>query len=143
MFLIKLVTAIHSFVFRISRGRLLGQMRGMDFCVVKTKGARSGRTRYIPLMHVPYKKGVILVASMGGADFHPSWYWNIKAHPRLSVCLRGQNIDVQAEQVSDEKKEELWPILCSYYPPYDDYQKKTKRNIPVFDCQPIQQREVV
>ena len=63
-------------------------MKGMDFCVVKTKGAKSGRTRYIPLMHVPYKKGVILVASMGGADFHPSWYWNIKAHPGLSVYLR-------------------------------------------------------
>ena len=94
-------------------------------------------------MHVPYKKGVILVASMGGADFHPSWYWNIKAHPRLSVCLRGQNKDVLAEQVSDEKKEELWPILCSYYPPYNDYQKKTKRNIPVFDCQPILEHEVV
>ena len=104
MFLIKLVTAIHSFVFRLTSGRLLGQIKGMDFCVVKTKGAKSGRTRYIPLMHVPYKKGVILVASMGGADFHPSWYWNIKAHPRLSVCLRGQDIDVLAEQVSDEKK---------------------------------------
>ena len=126
MFLIKLVTVIHSFVFRLTSGRLLGQIKGMDFCVVKTKGAKSGRTRYIPLMHVPYKKGVILVASMGGADFHPSWYWNIKAHPRLSVCLRGKDIDVLAEQVSDEKKEELWPILCSYYPPYDDYQKKNK-----------------
>ena len=143
MFLIKLVTAIHSFVFRLTSGRLLGQIKGMDFCVVKTKGAKSGRTRYIPLMHVPYKKGVILVASMGGADFHPSWYWNIKAHPRLSVCLRGQDIDVLAEQVSDKKKEELWPILYSYYPPYDDYQKKTKRNIPVFDCQPILEDEVV
>ena len=143
MFLIKLVTAIHSFVFRLTSGRLLGQIKGMDFCVVKTKGAKSGRTRYIPLMHVPYKKGVILVASMGGADFHPSWYWNIKAYPRLSVCLRGKDIDVLAEQVSDEKKEELWPILCSYYPPYDDYQKKTKRNIPVFDCQPIPEDEVV
>ena len=143
MFLIKLVTAIHSFVFRLTSGRLLGQIKGMDFCVVKTKGAKSGRTRYIPLMHVPYKRGVILVASMGGADFHPSWYWNIKAHPRLSVCLRGQDIDVLAEQASDEKKEELWPILCSYYPPYDDYQKKTKRNIPVFDCQPILENEVV
>ena len=143
MFLIKLVTVIHSFVFRLTSGRLLGQIKGMDFCVVKTKGAKSGRTRYIPLMHVPYKKGVILVASMGGADFPPSWYWNIKAHPRLSVCLRGKDIDVLAEQVSDEKKEELWPILCSYYPPYDKYQKKTKRNIPVFDCQPILEHEVV
>ena len=73
MLLFKLVTAIHSFVFRITGGRLLGQMKGMDFCVVKTKGAKSGRTRYIPLMHVPYKKGVNGCLD-GRSDFHPSWY---------------------------------------------------------------------
>ena len=55
MLLFKLVTAIHSFVFRITGGRWLGQMKGMDFCVVKTKGAKSGRTRYIrPLQEGRY-----------------------------------------------------------------------------------------
>ena len=41
-----------------------------------------------------------------------------------------------AKQVNDEKKAELWPLICNSYPDYDLYQKKTKRNIPVFDCQP-------
>ena len=127
---------VQAFVFRITGGRIMGKLRGMDICVVKTKGAKSRKIRYIPLMLVPYEEGVILVASMGGAPAHPSWYWNIKAHPDVLVYLKGNKLDLVAEQVSDDKKAELWSLICSFYPPYDDYQKKTERNIPVFNCQP-------
>ena len=114
----------------------MNQLRGMDVCVVKIKGAKSRKFRYIPLMLVPYEKGVILVASMGGADVHPSWYWNLKANPEILVYLNKEKLNLLAEQVNDKTKKELWPLICSFYPPYDSYQKKTKRNIPVFNCQP-------
>ena len=128
---------IQAFVFRFSGGRLMNQLRGMDVCVVKIKGAKSRKFRYIPLMLVPYEKGVILVASMGGADVHPSWYWNLKANPEILVYLNKEKLNLLAEQVSDKTKKELWPLICSFYPPYDSYQKKTERNIPVFNCQPV------
>ena len=136
MLYFKVFMTVQAFVFRITGGRLMGKLRGMDICVVKTTGAKSGKIRYIPLMLVPYEEGVILVASMGGAPAHPSWYWNIKAHPDVLVYLKGKKLDLVAEQVSDDKKAELWSLICSFYPPYDDYQKKTGRNIPVFNCQP-------
>ena len=41
-----------------------------------------------------------------------------------------------ARLVSDEEKQALWPVCVEHYPPYDDYQARTDRNIPVFDCQP-------
>ena len=114
----------------------MNQLRGMDVCVVKMKGAKSRKFRYIPLMLVPYEKGVILVASMGGADVHPSWYWNLKENPEILVYLNRKKVNLLAEQVDDKTKQELWPLICSFYPPYDSYQKKTERNIPVFNCQP-------
>lgn len=135
MIFFKVLVTFHSFVFRITGGRLGNRFKGMDFCVVRTKGARSGKIRYIPLIHVPHEEGVILVASMGGADVHPSWYWNIKANPEILVYLKGKKLNLVAEQVSADKKAELWPLICSFYPPYDVYQKRTERNIPVFDCQ--------
>jgi len=127
---------VQAIVFRLSGGRLMNKLRGMDVCVVKTKGAKSEKIRYIPLMLVPYNEGVVLVASMGGADINPSWYWNIKAHPEILVYLNRKKLNLVAKQVDDEKKAELWPLICSCYPPYDAYQKKTERNIPVFNCQP-------
>ena len=133
MLYFKVYMTVQAFVFRVTGGRLMSKIRGMDICVVKTKGAKSEKIRYIPLMLVPY---VILVASLGGAPKHPSWYWNIKAHPEILVYLKGKKLDLVAEQVSDDKKAELWSLICSFYPPYDDYQKKTERNIPVFNCQP-------
>ena len=136
MLYFKVFMTVQAFVFRITGGRLMGKLRGMDICVVKTTGAKSGKIRYIPLMLVPYEEGVILVASMGGAPAHPSWYWNIKAHPEVLVYLEGKKLDLVAEQVSDDKKAELWSLICSFYPPYDDNQKKTERNIPVFNCKP-------
>ena len=128
--------AVQAIVFRLTSGRLMNKIRGMDICVVKTKGAKSGKIRYIPLMLVSYQEGVILVASLGGADVHPSWYWNIKANPEILVYLKGKKLNLLAKQVSDQKKAELWTLICSFYPPYDAYQKRTKRNIPVFNCQP-------
>ena len=128
--------AVQAIVFLLTGGRLMNKIRGMDICVVKTKGAKSGKIRYIPLMLVSYQEGVILVASLGGADVHPSWYWNIKANPEILVYLKGKKLNLLAKQVSDQKKAELWTLICSFYPPYDAYQKRTKRNIPVFNCQP-------
>ena len=136
MLYFKIFMTVQAIVFRLSGGRLMNKLRGMDVCVVKTKGAKSEKIRYIPLMLVPYNEGVVLVASMGGADINPSWYWNVKAHPEILVYLNRKKLNLVAKQVDDEKKAELWPLICSCYPPYDAYQKKTERNIPVFNCQP-------
>jgi len=136
MLFFKIFVTVHSVVFRFSGGRWMSRLRGYDVCVVKMRGARSGKVRNIPLMYVPYKKGVVLVASMAGADIHPSWYWNLKAHPEVLVYLNKKKLNLIAKQVNDEKKSELWPLICSCYPDFDVYQKKTERNIPVFNCQP-------
>ena len=132
----KLFVIVQSFLFRISGGRILNKVRGCEICVVKMKGAKSGKVRNIPLMYVPYEKGVVLVASLAGSDVHPSWYWNLKANPQIVVYLKGRKLELEAKQVDDEKKSELWPLICSCWSDYDLYQQKTERNIPVFNCQP-------
>ncbi|SVC76021.1 uncharacterized protein METZ01_LOCUS328875, partial [marine metagenome] len=126
MLYFKIYMAVQAIVFRLTGGRLMNKIRGMDICVVKTKGAKSGKIRYIPLMLVSYQEGVILVASLGGADVHPSWYWNIKANPEILVYLKGKKLNLVAKQVSNQKKAELWTLICSFYPPYDAYQKRTE-----------------
>ena len=136
MLYFKIYMAVQALVFRFSGGRLMNKLRGYDVCVVKMIGAKTARVRNIPLMLVPHHDGVVLVASMGGSDVHPSWYWNLKANPEILVYLNKKKLSLMAKQVNDEKKAELWSLICKCYPDYDLYQKKTKRNIPVFDCQP-------
>ena len=114
------------------------QFAGRDVCVVTTRGARSGKSRHIPLMHVPYLEGegVLLVASLGGAPRHPTWYYNLVANPDIRVQVRERSLSLRARVASAEEKTAVWPTCCEHYPDYQLYQDRTSRDIPVFLCEP-------
>ena len=133
--ILKAFTRLNVWVYRISNGRLMNRFSGMPIVLVKMKGARSGKSRTIPLMYVPHEKGVILVASMGGAPKNPVWYHNLVKYPQVEITEGGQTRKLNARQVSDEEKAELWPTCVKHYPTYDQYQSRTDRNIPVFLCE--------
>jgi len=121
-----------------SGGTQMAQLAGRDICVVTMKGARTGKTRHIPLMHVPYLdgEGVILVASLGGAPRHPTWYYNLVANPDIDVQVRERSLALRARLASAEEKAAVWPTCCEHYPDYQVYQDRSTRNIPVFLCEP-------
>ncbi len=119
-----------------SKGTSMGQFAGRDICVATMKGAKSGKVRHVPLMYVPYKDGVILVASLGGAPKHPTWYYNLVANPDIEVHVKDQILSLHAHRATTEQKAEVWPICVEHYPDYDLYQRRTQRDMPVFICQP-------
>ena len=104
--------------------------------VVETKGAKSNKIRNIPLIYVHQEGMPILVASLGGMPKNPNWYYNVKAHPTVKISTIEGHGNYLAEEVSKEKKDELWPLICSFYPDYETYQSNTAREIPVFLCKP-------
>lgn len=134
--LMKAFTRLNAWVFKASNGRLMSKFGGSQICLVTMKGRRSGRSLEIPLMYVPYEEGVILVASMGGAPRHPTWYYSLAANPDIEVQVGGKRMKLRARQVDAAEKERLWPVCCEHYPDYANYQKRTDRDIPVFLCQP-------
>lgn len=134
---IKAMTRTHVFLNRLTGGRWFNSLRGDDVCFVTMKGAKSGRTLTIPLMYVPYREGVLLVASLGGAPRHPVWYHNLVKHPEISVTHRGRRMKLRARLARPEEKPALWPICDKHYAPYADYRKRTTREIPIFVCEPM------
>jgi F420H(2)-dependent quinone reductase len=137
-FAMRWVTRLNVAVFRASRGRLMNRfIGGYPVCVVTTIGAKSGKARRIALIHLPHGENKLLVASQGGMNVNPVWYYNIVAHPDIWIMVDGKEKAYRARQVSDEEKRDLWPYLLSMYPDFDEYQARTDRNIPVFSCQPL------
>ena len=132
----KYFSRIHVFLNRISGGRILNKLGGDDVCFVTMTGAKSGRSITTPLMYVPYGKGVLLVASLGGAPKNPLWYYNIVAHNDIEVRHRGQSMKLRARLASAPEKPALWPICDAAYAPYADYRARSTRDIPVFICEP-------
>ena len=137
-FFIRWSTRLQVAVFRATNGRMMNKfIGGYPVCIVTTRGAKSGVIRRIALIHLPHGENKLLVASQGGMDKMPAWYYNINAHPEIQVMVDGAEKTYLARRVSDEEKAELWPHLCSLYPDFDEYQARTDRNIPVFSCSPV------
>lgn len=134
--LVKAMTHTHVFLNRLTGGRFFNSLAGDDVCFVTMKGAKSGRTLTIPLMYVPYRDGVLLVASLGGAPRNPVWYNNLVKHPVIEVRHRGRRMKLRARLATAEEKPALWPICDQHYAPYADYRKRTTRDIPIFVCEP-------
>jgi len=137
-FFMRWVTKLNVAVFRASKGRLMNRfIGGYPVCIVTTRGAKTGKTRRIALIHLPHGENNLLVASQGGMPTNPVWYHNIKANPEIDIMVGGEEKQYNARQISDEEKAALWPHLLSLYPDFDEYQARTDRNIPVFSCEPI------
>ena len=137
LWFLKLFTRVNLWVYRLSRGRLTNRLAGNPICLVTMIGARSGKRRTVPLMYVPYQNGILLVASQGGAPKHPGWYHNLVAHPDVIVEEGGARRELRARALQGEERDHAWPVCVERYPPYAEYQQRTRREIPVFYCEPV------
>jgi deazaflavin-dependent oxidoreductase (nitroreductase family) len=114
-------------------------LQGTDMpCIIVThKGAKSGAIRKIPVMRVEVDGCYVLIGSMGGQPRNPAWVNNLRAYPDITVRDRTEVFEMRAREVTDpEEKTRLWAASVAAYPPYDDYQAKTSRVIPVFLAEP-------
>jgi len=101
--------------------------------VFTTRGAKSGKVRKNPLMRVEHEGVYAMVASKGGAPEHPTWYYNLKAHPdEVSVQDGAEPWDGVAREVGGAERAQWWERAVAAYADYADYQVKTDREIPVF-----------
>jgi deazaflavin-dependent oxidoreductase (nitroreductase family) len=80
----------------------------------------------------------ILVASQGGAPKHPHRYFNLKADPNVEIRDKTEVYSMRVREVVDPiERQRLWNIAVEAYPPYQEYQDKTSRIIPVFIAEAI------
>lgn len=113
---------------------------GMPCILVTHKGNKTGGIRKIPLMRVEVDGSYVLIGSMGGQPKNPVWVYNLRAHPDVQIRDQTQVFDMRAREVSDEQeRKKLWAAAVEAYPPYEEYQAKTTRRIPVFIAEPRQE----
>ncbi|MGW7275788.1 nitroreductase family deazaflavin-dependent oxidoreductase [Streptomyces sp. NPDC054864] len=99
--------------------------------ILTTVGRKSGEQRSTPLIYQPYGDDVLVVASNGGADQPPLWYRNIEANPEVQVQVKSDRYTARARTATPDEKPDMWRIMAATWPAYDDYQRKTDRQIPV------------
>ncbi|QIS21122.1 nitroreductase family deazaflavin-dependent oxidoreductase [Nocardia terpenica] len=112
------------------------EVLGSPVVLLTLRGAKTGKLRYTPVMRVEHDGRYAVVASKGGSAEHPTWYYNIKAHPEFPLQDGTTTKDYVAREVEDAERAEWWDRAVAAYPAYADYQKKTDRQIPVFVLEP-------
>jgi len=112
-------------------GKIGHDWNGTEVLILHATGRKSGETRKLPLIYGRDGKDYIIVASKGGAPDNPGWYRNLVAHPDVKIQVHDEVIPVRARTAAPEEKRRLWRTMTAQWPDYDQYQSRTKREIPV------------
>ena len=99
--------------------------------LLTTTGRRSGQPITMPLIYGKVGDKYVIVASKGGAPAHPGWYLNLAAQPTVEVQVHADRFRATARTATGEERARLWQTMAAIYPPYNAYQAKTQREIPV------------
>jgi deazaflavin-dependent oxidoreductase (nitroreductase family) len=133
----KVGTKLNNRLYRATGGKVGGKFPGgAPVCLLTTTGRTSGERRTVALLYLRDGDDVVVVASQGGMPRHPGWYHNLRADPKVTIQIGRDVRPFVARTATGEERDALWRRLVVMYPGYDDYQKKTDREIPVVVCTP-------
>ena len=104
---------------------------GIPIIVFTTVGRKSGKLRKVALMRVEHEGQYALVASKGGADEHPDWFYNLEANPTIMMQDGPEPFETIAALVEGDEYDLWWERSVAVFPTYADYKEKTGRAIPV------------
>ena len=117
--------------FRADRSNNGEAFKGRPLLLLTTTGARSGQRRTTPMMYVSNGNRLLVIASNAGAPKHPAWYYNLLAHPRVTVEVGKETYDATAIVTEGAERQQLWTRIVEQYPFFADHQAKIARQIPV------------
>jgi len=107
------------------------EWQGTTALILTTTGRKSGQQRKHALIYQKFGDDYLVVASKGGADEPPTWYLNLEADPEVQVQVLGDKFKARARTATAAEKPAMWEVMAKAWPAYNDYQKKTSREIPV------------
>ncbi len=125
---------------RLSRGYLSISL-GQPVILLETVGARTGAVRATPLMSLLVGEEIVIVASNGGGERSPGWYFNLRKNPEATVTLRGRRRRMLAREATGTEREDLWKQAVAVYSGYRTYQERAgARRIPLLVLSPAELR---
>src|SRR5689334_5894941 len=117
--------------FRANGGKVGGYFAGANMLLLHTTGAKSGQPRINPVVYVPDGDRLVIIASKGGADSNPDWYYNLLANPNVAVEVGDEQFKARATAVTEEpERSRLYAKMVAHRSGFAEYEQKTSRKIP-------------
>jgi len=96
-----------------------------------TTGAKTGKTYVTPLVYTKDGDRFIIIASKAGAPSNPDWYHNLVANPDVILEIGTERFKARASVTKGDERERLFNAQAKQMKQFDEYRKKTTRQIPV------------
>jgi deazaflavin-dependent oxidoreductase (nitroreductase family) len=124
---------------RLSHGRVSvpGVLTGLPVIMLTTIGAKSGKLRTVPVVGLSDGDKVVVIASNYGQAHHPAWYYNLRAHPEVTLDLPGRTGTYLAREATPTEWQTYWHRAADLYIGFPAYQQRTHgRAIPIIVLTP-------
>jgi deazaflavin-dependent oxidoreductase (nitroreductase family) len=128
--------AVHRTVYRLSRGRLMSKMNGMQILLLTTRGRRSGKRRTLPVAYIREGDAYALCASAAGAPHHPGWFHNASTAGEAQIQVGSERCAVQVENAEPATRDLLYARFKETSGVFAGYEQKTERTFPVLILRP-------
>ncbi len=125
-------------LYKLTGGRIGGRSQGAPVALVENVGRKSGKHRTHPLIATEDGENLVVIASKGGVEKHPAWYLNLMESPETNAWWKGKKRRVRAREAEGEERQRLWEQMVAAYRPYEHYQSRTERRIPVVVLEPVE-----
>jgi F420H(2)-dependent quinone reductase len=127
----------HTALYRVTNGLIGHRTPGAPPALLLDHvGAKSGTHRTSPLVYGRDGANFVLVASKGGYPKNPAWFHNLLAHPDTTIQVGSKRLQVHARVAEGEERDRLWALMVGVYSGYEDYRKRTEREIPLVILEP-------
>jgi len=124
--------ALHAGWYRVLGGRLGGR----NTLLLISIGRRTGLPRTTPLLFVREGADYVIIASNGGDEPYPGWWYNLRANPEVEIQVGRRRIACRAIETDETERKRLAAKLDAIYGGYETYRRKTRRDLTIFRLQP-------
>lgn len=99
--------------------------------LVHTVGARTGHPHIVPMRCLPDGDALYIFASAHGSVRHPDWYYNVVAHPDITIEMGTEILPVHATELQGVDRDEIYARQAARFQTFAEYERKLERTIPV------------
>ena len=117
--------------FHANGGKVGGPFAHSTLLLLHTTGAKSNQPRTNPLVYIADGGNFVIAASKAGAPTNPDWYYNIVAHPDVTLEVGTERFPAHAIVAEGQERDRLYNQIVATNPGFAEYEKKTTRRIPV------------
>src|SRR4030066_2535004 len=121
----KVANSVHGALYRISGGKFGNKGGNLPVMLITTIGRKSGKSHTTPVVFMEDGHDYLITALIGGMNWHPSWYLNLKQKPDVKIEIGDKTFNVQAVIMDGEERKRLYEKFKAASSNFLKYEKGT------------------